>query len=258
MIGYRSAVKQVQDNSASYTATVGGTPSLSSCAYLLANNTTFNESVVIGNNVGVCNALFWNCTNFNKPITLPSNVYDCMYMFYGASKFNSKVTIENNTIGSLGGLFYGSNCQIPLDANVKSNDMGYLYSFSNFNNVFMMNYGTYYWQAFMRSKMNSNCYLPNSVIEMGWLFYETPFFSNLFIRGGYRDININRVFDVNVNGFNTHRKNVYFNSELTNVFSRNDNNSLIGKNITWAFVIGGNTFYNSAYNIYCYNNLPLQ
>lgn len=150
---------------------------------------------------------------------------------------------------------------------VKVGDVPYSYLQSNFED-------TSIWKGTDGININSiygNVVIGNNVRSANFLFFYTNFRSsvivgrnvtgikymfgsvnnysaNVYILGNtYRFIHTLGMF----NNCGRERKNVYFNSVLNDSFN---NQFIVYQGVTWEDMLDGNGFYNSYYQIYCYNN----
>ena len=95
--------------------------------------------------------------------------------------------------------------------------------------------------------------IPNSTTSVGELCLGAVKVTDIYFkRDVYTSINVKSLY---ANTLNSLQKNIHFNSVLNNVFNKTMSyESVIGKAITWTDMEDGNGFYNTTYNIYCYNN----
>lgn len=100
MIAYRSTVKNGFDLSESYRLKVNGILTDGYCNGMFSGSETFNEPVIIGNNVVSCYSMFSNCYNFNQSITIPNSVVNCSYMFATCVNLKQPITIPVNVINA--------------------------------------------------------------------------------------------------------------------------------------------------------------
>lgn len=67
---------------------------------LFFQNSMFNNSITIGNNVKNCYEMFYQCYNFNGLINIGKNVNNCVQMLYYCSNFNQSPLIFPNNVNN--------------------------------------------------------------------------------------------------------------------------------------------------------------
>lgn len=263
----------------SYRVILGGgsEAELSSIGWIV-NNSLFNSSVTIGNNVTNCSDMFNNCSRFNQPITIPANVTYVDKMFYKCSNFNQPITIPNN-VTSCTQMF--DKC-VNFNSSVIINDTGgksahYDSMFSGcskFNqSITFPNAYVYFNSIFYNcNNFNKQIIFPYHTTSMVLVFGECKSFnsivyvpwetSNIYSMlsgctnfGNKVYINSTRIkdaFGLFRGCNNSKRKEIYFHHSLNNIFNISNSSSIVGKSISWSSMTNG--FYNITYNIYCYNN----
>lgn len=248
-----------------------------SCAQMFANNATFNDDVIIGNNVNTCYEMFFNCSNFNRNIQIPDTVDNCLSMFRGCSNLNQNIKLPNN-IKYIGQTFFNcsnlnQNIRLPesvvtmsaafqgcskLNQNIKIpqgvTDITFAFSGTNVNqNIVIPNTVTSLYQTFASSAMNCDITIPESVLYCTYTLVRTDFSRNIYFKGNaYRELHTDSLFQ---QANTAKRKNLFFNIALNNRFNNTVSGwTLVYHNITWQSMTNG--YYNSEYNIYCYTNYP--
>ena len=170
-------------------------------------DTSFNDEIIIGNQVDNCAQMLMGCINYNKPITIPQSVKNCFRMFERCKNLNQSITIPPS---------------------VKNASEMFAYT----------------------DKMD-NITIPMSIEDLSF-FANGSYVKNFYFQSSdvaYRPI-IRGIAYFPLIG--AHRKNLYFNSKYNNLFNTSDTNSVVAHAITWTPMTNG--FYNTEYNIYCYNN----
>lgn len=167
---------------------------------------------------------------FNKRVNIGNKVYSCANMFYGCSNFNSEVRIGNNVKDCSNMLYRCTNFNIPLTIGENVVNCSHMLDSSNFN---------------------QNIIVPSSVNDLSYFLYSAPQFSNdIYINGTtFREINVKYMAYYSIA---PKRKNIRFNPVLNNIFNKTDSNSVVGLSVTWTPLTNG--FYNSTYNVYCFND----
>ncbi len=182
---------------------------------LFYNCQYFNGNVLIPNGLKSGGSMFFNCHNFNRNVQIPDSVEKCSFMFAYCTKFQQNIKLPKNAV-YLDGMYYQCNVNI------------------------------------------GNVEIPENVISTESMFYISssggyPHNINAyFLAKEYKYINIRNMF-CTYYGNNMYRRNIFFNAVLNNVFNKTDFQSIVGGAITWTPMTNG--FYNSYYNIYCFNNL---
>ena len=95
--------------------------------YALANNSTFNKPLEIGDNIISLSHAFEGCSEFNQQVNIPNNVSNIVCLFNGCSSFNQNVDINDN-LNNMYGVFSGCS---SLNQNIKIPSTGY-----NLSNMF--------------------------------------------------------------------------------------------------------------------------
>lgn len=257
---------------------------ITNCSNMFKECTSFNQPVSIPSGESMNLAyMFTNCYSFNQPITIPNNAY-AHQMFYRANSFNQPINIPDNvSMASFLHLATQFNASVSIGENVRgmassfrncthfnqpvsfpqnaSENCSMAYCFdacSIFNQpVNIPNGVSNCAYALMNCDLfNQNVIVPASVNDMTRLLWNSlEWGANLFIKGTVeRTIKVSELFGdvfgsyVRINMQKV--KNVFFNSALDTTM-RNIN---AGVTMTWTNMSDGNGFYNTQYNIYCYNN----
>lgn len=109
------------------------------------------------------------------------------------------------------------------------------------------NYYNGYHAFWSLPNFNQNVYIGNNVVDYQHMFYNcTNFNSDVYINTGNTNIMTSMMF-ANIAGVKLH-----FSPNLNSRF--NMAGVFFGTTISWTDMSDGNGFYNSEYNIYCYNN----
>lgn len=243
----------------------------------------WNVPVVIDNGITYLNQTFYGCTYFNQPVTFPDSIiYDMKEVFSGCIYFNQPVTLPNN-VGGIENLFekcYNFNQAVVIpdsirymqgafrncyifnqSVHISNNSHAYLDNL--FDNCHIFNYpvtipnSSSVWSL---RYMFSHCYrfnqrfiVPESILNMdGFLYHCTNFNSSIYFLGNtLRTLNTNNLL---AEGNNSLIKKLYFNSALNIRFNKSTSDTtIVGSTIYWT-TIDSNSYYNAAYNIYCYTN----
>lgn len=259
MLLYRSKGKYDSAFSSSYTALVGTQKTKTSCAYRFADNSVITDGeYLIGNNVARVDGMFKNCVNFNGHVTMPSGIENCAYMFNGCSNFNQSVVFPDD-VTSLAFTFDECslfNQEVSIPSNV-TNCLGTFRECSNLNKaIFFSDNITDMGSMFSGcSNFSQNVTVGANVTRIASLLYGcTSFKANVYIKGDATG----RTYTFRTNLFgncnNSLRKNVWFNSSLNALMNETINYTIAGGAVTWTDMSDRHGFYNTAYNIYCYNN----
>lgn len=230
---------------------------------------------------GYGNYMFQNCWKFNQPINIVNVIYtmrmfdNCIslnsniqcsettmrtnswMMFHNCTNLNQRISIEyyTNTIGMFRNCFnlnqmfvrdeYPTNCQMMFaNCNNLNKTVGWgMQGGTSFNAWGMLEGCT---------KFNQDITIPNTCIDIGSLLWNCKDFAKtVYIKGTTaRTLNVSyMLMDCN----NSKRKNIRFHPSLDSLFRQTTaSTSIVGKGITWTNLTNG--FYNSLYNIYCYND----
>lgn len=221
---------------------------VNNCRDMLFNCYNFNGGVVLGDNVTDMAQMFYHCHSFNQPIHIPDSVKNMYYTFYGCENFNQPIEIPN-TVETVLALFrncynFNQPITIPNNANTSYAFMGCY----KFNQPITSN-GEWARQIFDHSAMNCDVTFGPCTYVLTLAFNGCQNFGkNVYVNS----VNINVVGGMFNNCNNALRKNIWFNSVLNDMFGKSDINSVVSNEITWTTMTNG--FYNTAYNIYCYNN----
>ena len=231
MICYRSIIASGSSSDAkNYTATVNGNGELTSCAFLFVNQREFNESVIIGNNVKNCDHMFSGCWNFNSPVRFGKRVNNYSHMFSGCNNFNQPIQFSNYA-DACQGMFSG--CTLfnqPVNIPEKATSCNYMFSGC--------------------LSFNQDVVIPNNVNFCQNMFASANASFNIYIKGDPWYKNFKGMLN---NKNNQQRVNIFANS--FDHLSWTNSDSVIGQYIYWDYSASPqHCLYNTAYNIYIYNN----
>lgn len=196
------------------------------------NNTNYNSSVIIGNNIKNCYSMFQNCRSFNQPVIIPNNATYLAYMFDNSTSFNQPVTIPNKVINCYRMFQNCFNLNSPIIlGNKVENCSGMFRRCNNFN---------------------QSITIPNSYINCAYMFENcTNMSANIYIKNA-------SISKAAVNGLvasknNSKRINIFCNN-ITNLIGGGPTSggSIVDRDISWTSMVNG--YYNTAFNIYLYNN----
>jgi hypothetical protein len=104
--------------------------------------------------------------------------------------------------------------------------------------------------AFYNTSLNRDVHIPMTVKNLYNAFGASKFAANLYIDGTY-DRGIYAT-DMMFGISRDLRKNVFFNSCFNSTF--NNRYCYTSNPLEWTDMTDGNGFYNTQYNVYCYNN----
>lgn len=82
---------------ATYTVSVNNELQKTSATDKFMENSSFNDQVIIGNNVYNCMGMLQNCTSFNQDITVPESVTIATRLLFGCTKFGKNVYFKGKT-----------------------------------------------------------------------------------------------------------------------------------------------------------------
>lgn len=179
---------------------------VNNCAFMLQYCNNFNSEVIIGRNVKVLYHFLYACNNFNRNIIIPDKAENCCEMFYLCEKMSSKITFGKNMVDCVR-MFQGCY-QLSIDNDVT---------------------------------------LPKSVALANGMFAECGRLNipNLYIN------NINCGISYMLSSWHNSRINIFC-EDLTEIVSLTQSDSIVGGKITWTPMTNG--YYNALRNIYLYNN----
>lgn len=87
---------------------ISSSPNWYRCNNIFRNNATFNDIVVVGENVAETRGMLYNAKNFSKPVIfMGNNLSDAATMFSSAVNFNCPITFRSEQDLSLGSCFFG-------------------------------------------------------------------------------------------------------------------------------------------------------
>ncbi len=188
--------------------------------------------------LGEFNNMFSQCSAFNSVVNLVTTenidktkmLMNCDNMFRDCTNFNQPVSLCVNT-----GTSMFSGCS-KLNKSVDFSDSCSVVNYAFTNCV------SYNQDTTLKGSVNFayKCFLGC-----------TAFGKNVYIKSRNTSFHAGGMF---TNCNNALRKNIWFNSVLNGRFNWTNVNSLAGATITWTDMTDKHGFYNTAYNIYCYNN----
>jgi len=260
------------------------------CNGLFSGKTTFNDNVQMPDNIMYANRMFFGCEALNQNIHISNNLIDGTSMFGVCENLNQNLQLPSGLLFS-SGMFedcikFNQNIYIPdavwyadrmfdncpnLNQNIHLPNNLILASWmfrgcSNLNQNIKIPNGTISMYEMFRSctKLRQSIHIPASVTTCASAFAEAP--CNLYFEGNnqtrfntisnkFELLNISNLFgNPNNSSYDrTKRRNLFFNDELRVFNVRYGSvNSIVGVPITWTKAT--NCFYNTLYNIYCYNN----
>ena len=221
-------------------------------AYLMFNNyTTFNGTVTMtGAKFTNCSYMFYNCQNFNQPIGSPDTLGNCYNMFYNCQNFNQPINVESAT--RCFNMFYNcTNFNQPLTISDNVDTTWMLYNCTNFNSPITFGNNCTVWNPFGTSNFNSDIRIKGLNSECGWLVYNcNSFGANIYIDWIGTNANLVNCISNNTNAL---QKSFCVTSEATDFML---NQYMVAGHIkpTYEALTDGNGYFNSAYNLYIYNN----
>ena len=98
---------------------------------------TFNNSIIIGDNITSCSNLCGHLFNYNCPTNIPDNIPDCSSMFEDCYNFNQPIKLPNNLKNAKAMFSYCENLNQPI-TNMPTNAQDLQSMFegcSNFNQL---------------------------------------------------------------------------------------------------------------------------
>ena len=216
----------------------------------------FNNYVVLGSKITQCGSMFAECRNFNQPITIPNNVTDCTYMFSNCQQFNQPITIPNNVTNCEGMFWNCCNFNQPVTMSDNIEYCSHMFwNCCNFNQPVIISDKAIYCRSMFNNctNLNQSIVVGKNIIDCeGMLEGCDNFGQNIY----FKRKDFYEYFTVSLLLFNTNklkRKNIWFNNVLNNRFNISTGGSLVGPPITWTPMADGHGFYNTAFNVYCYN-----
>lgn len=227
------------------------------CFYNCKN---MNQSITVGSNVTTINGCFYNCSKlnclvdfniaynltqmnrvfrncfvFNQPVTIPNSAISIIQCFENCRNFNQPITIPNN-VKYAGYCFlqcYVFNQPVTIsDGDVPISFQGLFESCWNFNQPVV---------------------IPSRANHVGSAFRNCRAFENdIYFKNSS---NIRQAYAGNMvtSTSNSHRKNIWCDN-ATPFLGDRATNSITGQATTWDTMPDGNGYYNTAFNIYIYNN----
>lgn len=249
---------------------------------MFADCVNLNKNIQIVSKFGMsANCMFRNCTKFNQELKFEQDW--TMQMFENCISLNKNININTQYITwNAYRMYYGCtnlNIRIPVECFLNTPYMfqhcynlnqsfvwsGYppsnsAYMFEGCNNLnktigWTKDAGDPFNCVGMLAnctKFNQDITVPRGCNNLYQFLYNCKDFSKtVYIKGTRsRELNISGLFyECN----NSKRKNIRFNSALDSIFRATAyGKTLIWYSITWTSLTNG--FYNSVYNIYCYND----
>ena len=227
----------------------------------------FNSEVIIGKNVTDCSYMFHACIEYNQPTTIPNKVTSCADMFGACYKYNQPTAIPNN-VTNCANMFKDSNHfnQPIIIPNSVTNCVSMFQSCYNMNSnvvigksvencVNMFASYAYGSDTSIAQWMNVNeIYIPKSVKNCANMFVgHLTFPKNIYINNGGYGMNLCGMLWSQFQT-QTPRVNVYCsNISAISGVGTNYNDSLFNnRGVQYTGTTNG--LYNSAYNIYLYQN----
>ena len=202
--------------------------------YRMLYNSSFNAPVTIGNNVTDCSEMLYRCYSFNQSVNISDSVTNCQNMLRNCSNFNAPITIGNNVATCANMLTGCTNYNLPITIPYGVTNCSYmLYSDTSFNHPVIV------------PASATNC--------VAMLISCNSFGSDVYFEHtSYTPMLANSMFDSTNKSL---RKNIHFHPSMNNVFNVTSyRNTIVSDSISWTDMEDGNGFYNTYYNIYCYNN----
>ena len=193
---------------------------------------SFNQPFTVPSMTNYMGRTFYDCHSFNQPITIPENVDYMQYTFYNCYNFNQSVTFLTNKLTTMNYCF--TNCY-------------------NFNQPIEIPESVVY-----MSNTFENCSNLSQVLIKGLVYYVRYAFSgctnikDIYFKNS-RNMSGSSSTRYMLNNKNTDMvTNIWCNYEYP--FTTTGSYSIVGQDVTWDAMADGNGYYNTAFNIYIYNN----
>lgn len=234
--------------------------SVTNCSYMFANCTNLNQNILIPSTTTDCSRMFSGCTNLDQNIKIPDVASNCSYMFQNCFLMNQDIKISY--VGNIRAMFL--NCRLYnqafiLPSTTIGTDVCIEALFSDcviFNKPITISESlgvNSLYQLFLRcSRFNCDVTVPSTVEDIRAMLHTCDSFGrNVYVKGTTsRPLN---TFGMLTNTNVSKRKNIHFNAALNSAFNSTSTYTIIGSSsISWTRMTNG--FYNTQYNIYCYNN----
>lgn len=215
---------QMFDSATKFNSEVSLGNNIIDCGYMFNHCLNFNQSINIPNSVTQCNYMFQNTYSFNKPLEIPNGVLNCMYMFQFSTEYNSTVIIPSSVINTA-------------------------YMFNTVNSC-PYNFYNSRFAPFDNNALKAPIYFyANNVQNAQYMFQYCNSMSDLYLIGLQNNMQLNRFMRNN----GTVRCNIY-----TDDVSQNHlYNTYLLTNLakpTWTNDTDNGCIYNTAMNLYIYNN----
>jgi len=211
-----------------------------------------NSPIRIGNNVISMNYCFYQCYNFNQPISLPNTVQYLVRTFGLCDCFNQPITIPNSVINMSRTFLYCNDLNQPITI---SNSVKYMAGTfagcKKFNQYINIPDGVLNVESCFSgcSNLNEYVYFPRSVGNYQRCLENcTNFGKDILI---YNNTPTYGSFNNMLGSTNNSRiKKIWCISTAANVIKYD----VAGTGVAWDTLPDNNGYYNTAYNIYIYNN----
>ena len=237
--------------------------SVTDTGFMFASCVNFNQNIKISENAKDCSDMFYYCKLLNQKISIPEGVISCRFMFEGCRALNQEIQVPANAVDTTDMFRYCYNLNQSFSVNSELAVGMFVYCNSLNRPIILGNVKNAYALLSYASNFNQDITIPNMTENIcSLLAHSASFAKNIYIKGNL--ISRNGSLDtlgLLQNSNNSLRKNIWFNSTLNAYFNKTGiNNSIVGLEhnyssataITWTSMTNG--FYNTAYNIYCYNN----
>lgn len=202
---------------------------ISYCSSMFANCITYSKSPYVPKNAINCSHMFWNCRSMtNHPKKIPDSVTDCSYMFGECYNLSGKDwTLNTACIG----VNHYCNCARMY---YMCNNLSYSAKFPYGNCEGM------FWGCNNITRLSCD-------MKTDELFYGLNSFQVQKITNSYNYSNFI------ASRSNDRRLDIYlYSSVLNSYFNRSNEQSIVGKSITWTTDSSNECYYNTYYNVYIY------
>lgn len=233
---------------ASYTVIDNKTLLQTSLGYYFYNNNSFNDMVIIGNNVKSCRYMLAECNKFNQNVNIGRNVVNCEGMLQGCKNFNSILRFYNRVINCRNLL---DNCgnynqNIHLPDSVEDCAFAFLNCYSFNKPTSIPNNAKNCYEMFNHcTELHQDFIIPKNVVHCEYMFYWCIKMRdiNIYINGNPKVFGM--FGDSSIGKLNV---NIYSNLGL----DLDMVNDMVYGGVSWEPITNG--YRNLRYNIFLYTN----
>ena len=179
---------------------------------------------------GNCALEFWDNSEFNFPVNIGNQVNNCYGMFLNCSNFNQPINIPD-TANDCGKMFSGcTKFNQPVTIGTNANNCSYMFTGCQ--------------------RFNQPIVIPTNVDNCTLMFSGcNDMCQNIYIKK-----NNNLITQSMISGHNNQKQINIFCENLA-LLNKTWSQTIVGYEITWTSMTNG--YYNTAFNVYLYNNLPV-